>query len=245
MKLTIIIPCYNEEKYLEEILSRVLIADVIGFEREVIVVDDGSTDNSFNVMNSFGAQLKVIKHEHNKGKGAAIKSAMTIATGDLVVIQDADLEYAPEDYHLLLSPYFHRTHFSDLLVYGVRKKNNIKLRNFLSVYFYGGRILGLLINIFWRVRIRDIHTCYKVFPRSLYWQLNLNSNRFSFCHELTIKALLQKTRLVEVEINYFPRTKSEGKKINFWDGVSCFFLVMRLYFTTSRIPFLGMKTERR
>jgi glycosyltransferase involved in cell wall biosynthesis len=245
MKLTIIIPCYNEAKYLGRILSRVLAADVLDFEREVIVVDDGSDDDSFKVICTFENQLKIIRHESNKGKGASIKSAMGIATGDIIIIQDADLEYSPEDYHLLLAPFLYSSRYNDVLVFGVRKKDNIKIRNCFSVYFYGGRILGHLINFCWKANIRDIHTCYKVFPRILYWKLDINSDRFSFCHELTIKALMQNVQFIEVEIEYCPRTKDEGKKINIWDGILCFILVMRLYFLKLKAPFISLKTEQR
>lgn len=234
MKLSIIIPCFNEEKTVLDTIEKVFRARLPqGWEREIITVDDGSTDKTRYILQKaekvFQERMKVIIKEKNEGKGAALKTGFTEASGDYIMIQDADSEYSPEDYFKLLTPIIQKQ--ADI-VFGSRNMghNNVP---FNTVYFYGGLAVGKIFNLFFGTRFSDITTCYKVFPRALVPRLAyLPSHDFVFdAIELT-HALSQGGRVVEVPIAYVARTKKEGKKLNWTHGMKCLMAIGRIKFDT-------------
>ncbi|MCB0724212.1 MAG: glycosyltransferase family 2 protein [Ignavibacteriae bacterium] len=223
MNLSVIIPVYNEEKYLEEIIARVANTKLV---YEIICVDDGSTDQSKNLLKSLSEDrnipLKVLTHPQNRGKGAAIKTGLSIASGDLVLIQDADLEYNPKDYEALIKP------FNEKCVHVVYGSRNL-IRNPKSslAFYYGGRLLSILTNIIYGSKITDESTCYKVFKTELLRDLNLENEGFDFCPEVTAKILKQKIKIHEVPISYSPRSRNEGKKIRWYDGIIAIWTLLK------------------
>ena len=214
MKLSVIIPVYNEQATLEEIISRVR---ATGLADEIIVVDDNSCDNSPTILKRLqnGAQppLQILRHERNQGKGAAIRTGLTAVTGDLVLVQDADLEYDPADYPALLAPFANP---EVKVVYGSR---NLRRNGRSSFAFYwGGRLLSVITNLLYGSRITDEATGYKIFCANLLKEMDLEGNGFEFCPEVTGKILRRKIPIYEVPISYYPRTWAEGKKIQWYDG---------------------------
>lgn len=224
--LSIIIPCFNEEATLRELLERVERVELQGFKKEIILIDDGSNDKSPEVAKKF-KDVKILSHDKNQGKGSSIKSGLAVASGEYVLIQDADLEYAPEDYPLLLGPVFEH---EALAVYGVRQFNFPMWKAYLNFYYWGARFLNQLINILYSSELRDIHVGHKLFKRSLIPSENLKENGFSFCHELTCLLLEAGVVPYQVPITYVPRSIAEGKKIRAKDGVKaiCYVLNRRL-----------------
>lgn len=222
--ISIIIPCFNEAKTLPLILERIAKANANGLEKEIIVIDDGSTDNSREIIKSNPIISKYILSEENIGKGASIQKALEVASGDLVIIQDADLEYSPEDYSSLISPI---QKGESNIVYGARKTEHLN-RSPLS---FTARILfTFLVNILYGSKLTDLNTCYKLFKRETLKKISLDSKRFGFCSEVTIKALLLNEGIIEVEVNYEPREKSQGKKITPLDGVPILFNIFYFKF---------------
>ncbi|MCK6627138.1 MAG: glycosyltransferase family 2 protein [Anaerolineae bacterium] len=214
MKLSVIIPVYNEAATLEEIITRVR---ATGLAAEIIVVDDSSSDNSPAILrrlqNSADPPLQILRHAQNQGKGAAIRTGLSAVTGDLVLVQDADLEYDPADYPVLLAP------FADAKIKVVYGSRNLRPNGHSSFAFYwGGRLLSVITNLLYGSRITDEATGYKVFCASLLKEIGLESNGFEFCPEVTGKILRRKIPIHEVPISYYPRTWAEGKKIQWYDG---------------------------
>jgi glycosyltransferase involved in cell wall biosynthesis len=214
MKLSVIIPVYNEAATLEEIITRVR---ATGLAAEIIVVDDSSSDNSPAILrrlqNSTYPPLQILRHAQNQGKGAAIRTGLSAVTGDLVLVQDADLEYDPADYPVLLAP------FADAKVKVVYGSRNLRPNGHSSFAFYwGGRLLSIITNLLYGSRITDEATGYKVFCADLLKEIGLESNGFEFCPEVTGKILRRKIPIHEVPISYYPRTWAEGKKIQWYDG---------------------------
>ncbi len=213
MKLSIIIPCYNEKDTILEVLERV---EQVPIDKEIIIVDDGSKDGTREILTRLKEEkpeLKIIFHENNRGKGGAIKTGVEHAEGDYVIIQDADLEYFPEDYPKLLKPIIEG---KAEVVFGSRllEKTNPKG----SIAYYLGRYsINWVVNILFGVHLTDSYTCYKVFPRDLIKNFNIESRGFELEAELTSKTLLSGKKIYEVPIRYKPRSVEEGKKINWKD----------------------------
>lgn len=224
MKLSAIIPAYNEASTIEEILKRVAAVAGSGVEIEMVVVDDASTDGTREVLRSLDLPgLRVLRHESNQGKGAAIRTGLGAATGEVVIIQDADLEYDPEDYRAILAPM--KEHGAPV-VYGSR----ILGRNPHSYlrYYYGGRLLTRVFNVLFRTRLTDLNTCYKAFRREVLASIPLRGDGFEFCTEVTARLVRQGVPIVEVPIAYHPRSLEQGKKIRWTDGLKAVYMMLRL-----------------
>ena len=218
MKLSIIIPAYNEINTLELIIKKVLKST--NFEKEIILVDDGSNDGTSNLIKSKISKDvdKVIYHKENLGKGAAIKSALKEISGDIVIIQDADLEYNPENYSKLIKPILNDEY---KVVYGSRVlgKPRFQNENFISSFrVVANLILTIISNFLNSQNLTDAHTCYKVISREILDRIELKENDFSFCPEITTKLSKLKVKIKEIPIDYNGRTYKEGKKISLKDG---------------------------
>ena len=229
IKLTIIIPVFNEIHTIGKILKKII--RIKNLRKQIIVVDDGSCDGTTKFLKSFNKKLfKLIVHNKNKGKGAAIRTAKKYINGDLVLIQDADLEYDPKDYKKLISPLVNKNY---KVVYGSRvlNKNRYKLDNFLSISrVFFNHVLTILSNVLNNQKLTDAHTCYKVFDKDLFVKINLKENGFSFCPEITTKIGLKKILIKEIPINYYGRGYKEGKKIKFSDGIDAILTLIKYRF---------------
>jgi len=227
MKLSIIIPTYNEEKTILEILEKVKKADIGGIEKEIIIVDDFSKDRTGEILRKIkDKNIKIFYHEKNYGKGFAIRTALKHATGEIVIIQDADLEYEPNDYKKLLKPILTGR---AKVVYGSRILNKKNEYSYLSFYF-GGRLLTMIANILYGIKLTDEPTCYKVFRREVIDTIKLKCVKFEFCPEVTAKIAKKKIKIYEVPINYYPRSKKQGKKIKFKDGLTAIWTLIKYRF---------------
>jgi glycosyltransferase involved in cell wall biosynthesis len=234
MKLSIVIPIFNEAATLEEILRQVLAVDV-GMERELVLVDDCSRDGSRDKLQQLKVEhpeWQVIFHEFNRGKGAALRSGFAAATGDIVLIQDADLEYDPKDYPRLLGPLLDG--HADV-VYGSRFIGGGPHR---VVYFWhslGNRFLTLFSNMLTDLNLTDMEVCYKVFRREVLQSITLLEDRFGFEVEVTAKiARGKRWRIYEVPISYYGRSYAEGKKITWKDGVHAIWCILKYRFSAVR-----------
>lgn len=228
-KLSIVIPCYNEERTLEAIVERVLNADRCGLALEVVIVDDGSRDRSVEVMKKLAeAHPEIICCEHgiNQGKGAALRTGFQKATGDIVLVQDADLEYSPADYPRLLKPMLDGR--ADV-VFGSRFKGGEETRVLYFWHMVANKVLTLASNMFTDMNLTDMETCYKAFRREVIQQITIVENRFGFEPEITAKIarLKPRPRIYEVGISYSGRTFEEGKKIGWRDGVRALYCILR------------------
>lgn len=227
-KVSIIIPVFNEKDTLRLLLEKVEQANFSGLEKEIIMVDDCSNDGTTEILKELSQKYKVFFHEKNQGKGAAIRTAVKEATGDFVVIQDADLEYLPDDYDTLLPLLINNE--ADV-VYGSRFKNKENSKNFILKNKIANKFLTLLTNVLYGAEITDMETCYKAFKREFIQAITIKSNRFDFEPEITAKIMKQKARLKEVPISYFGRGHDEGKKINWKDGVHAILTLIKFRFT--------------
>jgi glycosyltransferase involved in cell wall biosynthesis len=221
--LSILIPCFNEEETVGELIQRVLSGPTPGFTKEIIFINDGSTDRSENMAQEFRDEILILSHKKNLGKGSAIRSGLMVATGEYVLIQDADLEYAPEDYSLLLEPVMNN---GAQAVYGVRQFRFPIWQAYINVYYWGARFLNLLMNALYRVNLNDIHVGHKLFRRDLLSSGDLKEDGFSFCHELTCLLLENNVVPHQVPITYSPRGLAEGKKIRAKDGMKAIWYVL-------------------
>ncbi len=227
MKLSVVMPVYNEEATVEEIVGRVLAEE---HDKELIVVDDGSGDGSLAILRRLAAQhpetIKLVIHEQNRGKGAAVRSGLKRVSGDVVIIQDADLEYDPRDYEVLLEPL--EEGIADA-VYGSRFLGAHRV--LLFWHYMGNRFLTFLTNILYNVNLTDMETCYKAIRTSFVEDMPLRSNRFDIEPEITAKLLKRGARLYEVPIKYAGRTYQEGKKIGWRDGLQAIWTLLKYRFT--------------
>ncbi len=226
MKVSIVIPCFNEIKTIDTILKKV--SNVrLDMEKEVIIVDDFSTDGTGEYLKSLEGKdktIEIIYHPKNKGKGAALRTGFKAASGDIIIIQDADLEYDPNDYHKLLSPIIKDK--ADV-VYGSRFAGGESHRVFFFWHSLGNRFLTFLSNIFTNLNLTDMEVCYKVFRREILDRIELKENRFGFEPEFTMKISRLKCRIYEVGISYSGRTYVEGKKISWRDGIRAIYVILK------------------
>jgi glycosyltransferase involved in cell wall biosynthesis len=227
-KLSIIIPVFNEKNTIEELLNK--IHKLRYLKKEIIVVNDASYDGSTNILKKNKAKItKLIHHKKNLGKGAAIKSAQKFVKGNVVIIQDADLEYDPADYHKLL----HFINKGYKVVYGSRVlgKNRYLLKNFSSITrIFFNHFLTIISNLLNNQKLTDAHTCYKMFESNLFLKILLEENDFSFCPEITTKIGLKKIKIKEVPIKYSGRNYNEGKKIRVIDGIKAIIILFKYRF---------------
>ena len=224
--LSIVIPCYNEKGTLEQVLGQVR---EHAPDAQIVLVDDGSSDGSGDLAESLAADgrfgaLEVLRHTHNQGKGAALKTGFAAARGAIVIIQDADLEYDPADYEKLLVPF--RKHNADV-VYGSRFLVREFARVHLFYHYLGNRFLTFVSNMFTGLNLTDMETCYKAFRREVLEGIDIRSKGFGVEPELTAKVARRKLRVFEVPISYNGRSYSEGKKITWRDGVVALWTILR------------------
>jgi glycosyltransferase involved in cell wall biosynthesis len=225
MKLSILIPAFNEAATIAETLRRVRGVS-LPMAREIIVVDDASTDGTDALLDrAEGPDLVVVRHPQNRGKGAALRTAIGVSSGDLLLVQDADLEYFPEDYPLLLEAA--ERHPQAAAVYGSRFLGRARPEGMRWSNLLGNRVFAFVTNVLYGADITDEATAYKLFRREALQRITLESDGFEFCPEVTAKLLRQGGDIVEVPIRYRGRTASEGKKIGWRDGVVCLATLLR------------------
>ena len=223
-KITILIPVYNEKESLMDLLKKVEETD-FGLKPEIILIDDNSTDGTKDLYKNI--PHKILYHDVNMGKGAALRTGLKEASGDIIIIQDADLEYNPKDYIPLVE--LIKNNEADV-VYGSRfadKRNN---GNFLLLSYIANKTLTLLTNILFNTNLTDMETCYKAFRKEFIKNIEIKSNRFDFEPEITSKILKQKVRFKELPITYNARTNNEGKKIGWKDGLHAIFTLIKYRF---------------
>ena len=233
MKLSVLIPAYNEVNTLEEAIRRVR---GVRLPKEIIVVDDGSTDGTRELLMRLAGEakpapdplndLKVLFQPKNQGKGAAVRSALSHVTGDIVVIQDADLEYDPRDYMRLLEPILSGQ--ADV-VYGTRFYGGGPHRVLFFWHYLGNQLLTFVSNVLTNLNLTDMEVGYKVFKSEVLKNINLKSDRFGFEPEITMKVAKKNCRVYEVPISYHGRTYAEGKKITWKDGIATFYTLIRYW----------------
>ena len=223
--LTIIVPAYNEKKSISRIIDQ--INEKIIYTKQIIVIDDFSNDGTKDVIQNLSNIDKIIFHQRNLGKGAAIKSAIPFIKGNIVAIQDADLEYDPEDLNKLAKEILDQ---KTNVAYGSRVLNKKRYgnNNFISNFrVFGNHVLTILSNLFNSQQLTDAHTCYKVFSRDVFDKINLENNDFSFCPEVTTKLSNLGIKIKELPIKYNGRTEKEGKKIKWFDGMIAILTILK------------------
>lgn len=226
MKLSIIIPAYNEKNNILDVISKVKNAPLENVEKEIIVVDDASKDGTINILKKINdISIKMLFHHENQGKGGAIRTGLKHATGEIILIQDADLEYNPAEYKKLLNPILKG---KAKVVYGSRldaiKKN---LKNMYKLHYFGNRFLTFITNILYGANITDMETGYKVFSKEVLKKINLRAKRFDFEPEITAKILKNGYQIKEVQISFAGRKFSEGKKITWRDGIKALYYLVK------------------
>ena len=227
MKLSIIIPIFNEKNTILNLLN--LIEKQVGIKKQILLVDDKSTDGSLHKIKNFDfkSDFNIIEHTINKGKGACIKTAKKHINGDIVLIQDADLEYSPDDYYNLVKPIIEK---KVNVVYGSRVlgKNRYVNKHFTSILrIFFNHALTIISNFINNQKLTDAHTCYKVFKREVFDKVDLVENDFSFCPEITSKISKLREEIIEIPIKYQGRSYKEGKKIKFIDGIKALIVLFK------------------
>ena len=223
--LSIIIPIYNEGKTLAALINKVKAVDFSPYTAEIITIDDGSKDATLKILNSLPG-IRVINLPENHGKGFAIRQGLKYANGEYVIIQDADLEYEPEDIKTMF--FYAKKNFLSV-VYGSRNLDKDNMRAGL-LFYAGGVLLSWLTNILYGVKITDEPTCYKMFRREVIYKMKIKSNRFEFCPEVTAKAARLGFNIPEIPIRYTPRGIEQGKKIRVWDGAQAVWTLIKYRF---------------
>lgn len=227
--LSILIPVFNEIRFLSALLEKVNAVDFCGLQKQIILVDDGSTDGTRDLLKRYEGQTPytVVYHEANQGKGAALRTALQYATGDIIVIQDADLEYDPKDYPELIQLILDGK--ADV-AYGSRLTAGKPVRAFNVLHYFGNKFLTFMTNILYNTTLTDMETCYKAFKAEFLKDVVIRSNRFDFEPEITAKVLKRGARLYEAPISYSGRNFDEGKKITWRDGISALWTLVKYRF---------------
>lgn len=232
-KLSVVIPVYNEAGTLAEIVQRVLAVE-LPVEREIVVVDDGSTDGSDRIASELARrhpEVRAFRQERNRGKGAALRAGFAQAAGDVILVQDADLEYDPNDYGKLLTPIIAGR--ADV-VFGSRTLRESGRGQLM--FYLGGRVVSAVTNLLYAAHVSDEPTCYKVFRRSVLDRIRLTCTGFEFCPEFTAKVLKAGYVIHEVPIRYYPRTRAEGKKVTWRDGVQAIWTLVKYRLFAGEAP---------
>ena len=232
MKLSVVIPCYNEEKTIRQIVASVRAA-APGIEKEILIVDDCSKDGTREVLAEMEKEpgIRVCYHAKNQGKGAALRTGFQAASGDIVLIQDADLEYDPQEYPKLLKPILDGK--ADV-VFGSRFSGGESHRVLYYWHYVGNKFLTRLSNCLTNLNLSDMETCYKVFRREIIQSISIQENRFGFEPEITAKIAALHCRIYEVGISYSGRTYEEGKKIGWKDGFRAIWCMLKYHFATGK-----------
>jgi glycosyltransferase involved in cell wall biosynthesis len=223
-KVTIIIPVFNEKNYINEIVNRV--KKYVKFKKQIIIVDDCSSDGTRDIIKKISNIDKKIYHKKNLGKGGAIKSAIPYIRGNIVIIQDADLEYNPKNLNKLIKTLISR---NLKVIYGSRVLNKKRYNNYFISNFraFGNHLLTFISNFLNNQKLTDAHTCYKIFKSEIFVKLNLQENDFAFCPEVTTKISILNEEIKELSISYKGRTITEGKKISFYDAIRALITILK------------------
>jgi len=230
MKLSVIIPVYNEKETILSLIEQVKAVQLPQkLQKEIVVINDGSNDGTAEILDQIQmtnqAEIKIIHQKENRGKTLAVKIGLQIASGDILIIQDADLEYSPECYPDLLMPILNN---EASIVYGSRFKGHIK--NMAFINRMANNISNFTVNLLYKAQLTDICTCYKVFKKEVLKDIIIESKNFSFCAEITAKVLKKGHTIVEIPIEYVARKRKEGKKINWSTALEMYFVLIKLRF---------------
>jgi len=226
-KITVLIPVYNEIDTLETILNKVEETNLCNLQKEIILIDDYSTDGTRDILKNLEGRYKILYHDKNMGKGAALRTGFKNMTGDIAIIQDADLEYNPKDYETRIKPVVEGQYD---VVYGSRLMGKPS-SSFMLTHLLGNKLITLVGNILYGKKLTDLETCYKVFTKEILKGVEIKSNRFDFEPEITAKILKKKARFKEFPISYNGRGHNEGKKITWKDGFGAIWALFKFRFT--------------